>query len=180
MATILEAKDDFNKYIFTDYERELVHKLRSLLMDLPEDVFRSLSTLVEKSHGELWNDQVLLNYLHWALGMMNAEPLATNYSLNNFPTAWESVLLLGAEVMALFGQSILQNSHSFSYSDNGLSLSLNNTGQYGSLASSLLGAFQSSTKSLKSYIRPSSAAVIGGGTGNVRIRSYSQKMWTYR
>ena len=180
MATILEARDDSNKYIFTDYERELTYKLRALLMDLPDDVFRSLNTLVEKSHGELWNDQVLLNYLHWALGMMNAEPLATNYSLNNFPTSWESVLLLGAEVMALFGQSILQNGHNFSYSDNGLSISLNSAGQYSSLASSLLSSFQSASKALKSYIRPNVSGVIGGGAGNVRIRSYSQKMWTYR
>lgn len=180
MATILEAKDDYNKYVFTDYERELVHKLRTLLRDLPEDIFRSLNTLVEKNHGEHFTDQNLLVYLNWSLGMMNAEPLATNYSLDNFPTSWESTLLLGAEVIALFGESVLQSWHSFSYADGGLSVQINSASSLSGLAGTLQNMFATSTKALKAYLRPSVAAVYSGGQGQVRLRSYSTKMWSYR
>lgn len=180
MATILEAKDDYNKYIMTDYERELVHKLRTLLRDLPEDIFRSLNTLVERSYGEHFTDQTLLVYLNWSLGMMNAEPLATAYTLDSFPTSWESVLLLGAEIIALFGESILQNWHAFSYSDNGLSISINSAGQFSGLAGQLQSIFSSSVTGLKRYIRPNVAAVYGGAQTQTRLRSYSPKMWAYR
>lgn len=180
MATILEAKDDYNKYVLTDYERELIHKLRTLLMDLPDDIFRSLGTLVESQRGEMFKDQNLLVFLQWSLGMMNAEPLATSYTLDTFPTSWESVLLLGAEMIALFGQSVIQSFNQFSYSDGGLSLSLNAAGQYQGLASALQGLFQSSTKSLKMYLRPNISGVYGGMSQGVRLRSYSQKMWQYR
>lgn len=51
MAIILEAKDDLNQFILTDYERKLIYRLRVLLKDLPDDVLRTLNTLVEQSRG---------------------------------------------------------------------------------------------------------------------------------
>ena len=109
MPTILESKDDFQNLVFTDYERTLCHKLRTMLMDLPDDVFRSLNTLVEKDYGEHWIDQMLLTYLQYSMGLMNAFPLQTNYSMDSLPTAWESPLLLGAMIQALWGISVKLN-----------------------------------------------------------------------
>lgn len=51
MATILEAKDDYNQLILTDYERKLIFAVRNLLKDLPNDVLRTLNTLVEQNRG---------------------------------------------------------------------------------------------------------------------------------
>lgn len=51
MAIILEAKDDLNQFILTDYERKLIYRLRVLLKDLPDDVLRTLNTLVEQNRG---------------------------------------------------------------------------------------------------------------------------------
>lgn len=142
MAIILEAKDDSNQFILTDYERKLIYRLRVLLKDLPDDVLRTLNTLVEQQRGERWTDQMLINYLYQSLGYINAAPLQTTYDLTNMPSAWESPLLTGAMIFALFSEAILQTGETFSYSDNGLSLSISNAGQYQSLASGLLSSWE--------------------------------------
>lgn len=182
MATILESKDDFTNTVLTDNERRLIHKLRTLLLDLPDDIFRSLNTLVEQQRGERWTDQMLLVYLEQSLGYMNSIPLQTSYSLNNYPSAWESLLLLGAEVAALFAQAILQTGETFSYSDNGISLSLNLAPQYSSLAQNLQTEFKQQTAEMKKYANRSAgpAGVYGGMNSGVRLRSYSGRMWVYR
>lgn len=59
MAIILEAKDDTNQFILTDYERKLIYRLRVLLKDLPDDVLRTLNTLVETQRGERWTDHLV-------------------------------------------------------------------------------------------------------------------------
>ena len=181
MATTLESKDDVVNLIYTDEERRLVHKLRTLLMDLPDDVFRSLNTLVETRRGERWKDSVLLVCLQYSMSYINSAPLQTDYNLSNYPSAWEAPILLGGEIMALFGQAILQTGENFSYSDNGLSLQISSASQYASLAQGMMSAWDSQVKGLKQYLRPSGAGVYGGmAAGGVRIRSYAPRMWVYR
>ena len=56
MSTILESKSDFSATPMTDLEREMVHTLRTLLLDLPDETFEnkigdfytSLSTEIEE------------------------------------------------------------------------------------------------------------------------------------
>lgn len=55
MATILEAKDDYNQLILTDQERRLIYKVRVALKDLPDDILRTLNTLVEQQRGSSWS-----------------------------------------------------------------------------------------------------------------------------
>lgn len=182
MATVLESKDDVANLVLTDRERELVHKLRTLLLDLPDDVLRTLNTLVETSRGERFQTPQLLVYLEVALGFMNSIPLQTSYTLNDVPTAWESLLLFGAEWLALNAQAILQTGESFSYSDNGISLSINQQAAYQSLADGLKNSFTQAVSEMKKYQNRSAgpSGIIGLGAGGVRIRSYSPRMWVYR
>lgn len=116
MAIILEAKDDFNQFILTDYERKMIFRLRTLLKDLPDDVLRTLNTLVEQQRGERWTDQMLLVYIYHALGYINSVPLQTAYDLTNMPAAWEAPVLTGAMIFACFAESIIQAGETFSYS----------------------------------------------------------------
>ena len=62
MAIILEAKDDLNQFILTDYERKLIYRLRVLLKDLPDDVLRTLNTLVEQNRGIEFNNTNIFYY----------------------------------------------------------------------------------------------------------------------
>lgn len=115
MAVILEAKDDSNQFILTDYERKLIYRLRVLLKDLPDDILRTLNTLTEQNRGERWTDQMLINYIYQSLGYINAAPLQTEYTLNDVPSSWEAPILNGAMFFALFAESIISASENFSY-----------------------------------------------------------------
>lgn len=109
MPTILSPIGSINNPSpMTVRERELVNKLRVLLKDIPDDVYRSLSTLVEEQRGERWTDMQLLIYLQQAIADINAEPAHTYFTLNDAPVAWEACILQGGMVFSLIAEGILQ------------------------------------------------------------------------
>lgn len=68
---------------------------------------------------------------------------------------------------------------SFSYSDNGLSLSIDIASKYQGIASTLLSAYTTQKQMLKKAMRPGPSGV-GHAAPQVKIRSYAPRMWTYR
>lgn len=180
MAIILESIDDSkNEETYTVREKILLHELRTLLKDTDE-FKRTLNTLVESDRGERWSDQQLIVYLNQAIADINAEPAHTVYDLNNFPEAWKSCVVIGGLVFALIAESILQAGESFSYSDNGISLNIDLSGKYQSLAQMMLQGYVQTKQSIKRAMRPSAASIKTGDQNNVKIRSYAPRMWTYR
>lgn len=179
MAIILESFDEFQSSPMTDRERELLHILRTMLKDFDHDVYRSLNTLIEEQRGERWSDAQLLIYLNQAVSDINAEPPHTIYDLSNFPEAYKSCVINGAVIFALIGESIIQVGEQFSYSDNGISLSINQASGYQSLAQMLLSGYTQMKKDIKRAMRPS-AAGLKSSPAPVKIRSYSPRQWVYR
>jgi hypothetical protein len=179
MATILESVDSFLDQPMSDRERELVFRLRGMLKDLPDDVMRSLNTLVEEQRGERWTDMMLLGYLQQALAEINAEPAITSFDMSNFPDGWTACVLNGGVIWALIAEGILQNGESFSYSDNGISLQVNLAQGYQSMAQMLLTGYSQLKKDIKRSMRPF-ASSIKSSPAPVRIRSYAPRMWVYR
>lgn len=179
MAIILESIDDFSKQVYTDKERELIHRLRTMLKDLPDDTFRSLNTLVEEQRGERWSDDQLYMYLTQAVADLNAEPPHTTCDINNFPDQWMGCIINGGIIFSLIGESILQVGETFSYSDNGISLQVNLAQGYQSVAQMLLTGYVQLKKDIKRAMRPH-AASIKSSPAPVRIRSYAPRMWTFR
>lgn len=179
MATILESFDDFQDQPLTDRERELVHTLRVMLKDLPDDVFRSLNTLVEEQRGERWSDMQLLVYINQAVSDLNAEPPHTIFSVEDFPTHLKACVINGSMIFALIAEGIFQQGEQFSYSDNGISLSVNLAQGYQSMAQMLLTGYIQMKKDIKRAMRPH-AAGIKSSPAPVRIRSYAPRMWQYR
>lgn len=160
-------------------ERELIQTLRVMLKDLPDDVNRTLGTLVEEDRGERWSDMQLLIYLQQAVADINAEPASTWYDLEGFPEHWRAAVINGATIFALIGEGILQVGEQFSYSDNGISLSVNLASGYQSMAQMLLAGYTQLKKDIKRAMRPH-AAGIKSSPAPVRIRSYAPRQWTYR
>ena len=108
MATILESVNDFSEHTYTDRERELIHRLRVMLKDLPDQTLHSLNTLVEEQRGERWSDMVLFTYLQQATADINAEPASTGFDLNNFPEPWTACIINGGMIFSLIAEGILQ------------------------------------------------------------------------
>lgn len=71
---------------------------------------------------------------------------------------------------------------SFSYSDNGLSLSIDLASKYQGVASTMMSAYTTAKQTLKKTIRPSGAGMATGrgGQANVKVRSYAPRQWVYR
>lgn len=179
MPIILQSAEDSTIAPLTDMERDLVHKLRAMLKDVPDEQFRSLNTLVEKQRGARWSDELLLIYLQIAIADINAEPPFTVYTLYDVPISWHGCVLTGAFIMALLGEAVVQNGESFSYSDNGISLNINQAAGYQSIAQTMLSAYANQKKQIKTAMRPKAKA-IKSSPAPVRIRSYAQRMWVYR
>lgn len=179
MAIILTPINQVAASPTSKRERELIQQLRVMLKDLPDDVNRTLGTLVEEDRGERWSDMQLLIYLQQAVADINAEPAHTAYLLDNFPEAWKACVINGATIFALIAEGILQNGEQFSYSDNGISLSVNLAQGYQSLAQMLLSGYTQLKKDIKRAMRPVAAGV-KSSPAPVRIRSYAPRQWTYR
>lgn len=114
MAIILESINDFQSSPMTDRERDLLHTLRTMLKDMPNDItYRSLNTLVEEQKGERWTDAMLLVYINQAVSDINLEPPHTIYDLSNFPEQYRSCVINGALIFALISESIIQVGLSF-------------------------------------------------------------------
>lgn len=179
MAIILTPINSKMPSPMSKRERELVHTLRVMLKDLPEQVNRTLGTLVEQDRGERWSDMQLLIYLNQAVADINAEPAMTSNTIEDFPEPWRACVINGGMIFALIAEGVLQVGETFSYSDNGISLSLNLAQGYQSLAQMLLTGYTQLKKDIKRSMRPM-AAGIQSSPNAVRIRSYAPRQWTYR
>ena len=190
MAIILQSKTDINVSEWTSTETEMVWKLRCMLKDLPyEEQFRSLNTLVEKQRDYRWSDQLLLTYIQIAMNDINSTAPVTSYVISAeegvssvliVPPAWHGCILLGAFILACMGETVSQIGETFSYSDNGISLTLNQASLYQSAATAgLAAAYQTQKENLKKTLRPM-ARGLRQTPIQAHIRSYAPRMWCYR
>lgn len=179
MATILDSIDSFEVSAYTERERMFLHRLRVMLKDVPNDVYRSLNTLVEEQRGERWSDDQLYVYLLQAASDINAEPPHSTITIETCPANWEACMVMGGMIFALISEGILQVGEQFSYSDNGISLNINLAQGYQSIAQTLLNSYQQMKKDIKRAMRPKAAGA-KSSPAPVRIRSYAPRMWTYR
>jgi len=180
MSIILESiNDSKDNQVYSVREKELLHELRIMLKDTPEQINRTLNTLIEEDRGERWNDTALMVYLTQCLSDINCEPAQTFYEMENYPPAWKSCIINGALVFALVAEGILQNGEQFSYSDGGISLNVNLSQGYTSIAQMMLNGYIEMRKNIKRAMRPH-AAGLKSGSPAVKIRSYAPRQWTYR
>jgi len=145
----------------TTIEHDLVRSLRILLRDMdPSRNFHFMPPSGEESvnqftrvFGHVWEDYELLEFLRVASDSINLIPPATNYYtldsmiLNRRP--WRSLLLTGGMVYALNALAINWVQDEFSYSIGGVSLDLEKSSKFQSLASDAQARFDSSVEQAK-------------------------------
>jgi len=127
--------------------KRLIQKLRIKLRDIHPDRdyhFAPPSSEQEiagftETRGYRWPDQQLVNHLEDASNYVNLFPPATDYNLMNYPRAWESLMLLEAQVYALYDLSILWAGEEFNYALAGINLDLRRSDKFSSLARELEG-----------------------------------------
>lgn len=125
--------------------KRLVHKLRIKLRDINPDRdyhFAPPSSEQEiagftETRGHKWPDEQLVNHLEDAVSYINLWPPATEFAFLTFPAVWEPLMLLEAQVYALYDLAILWAGEEFNYSLAGVSLDLRRSDKYSSLANQL-------------------------------------------
>lgn len=127
--------------------KRLIHKLRVKLRDVNPDRdyhFAPPSSEQEiagftETRGYRWPDEQLVNHLEDASNYINLWPPATDYILQTYPKAWEPLMLLEAQVYALWDLSILWAAEEFNYSLAGVSLDIRRSEKFSGLANQMQG-----------------------------------------
>jgi hypothetical protein len=149
-VTSTEEFDIVSKLTVIDEEypetiKRLIHKLRVKLRDVNPDRdyhFAPPSSEQEiagftESRGYRWPDDQLANHLEDASNYVNLFPPATDYALATYPSAWEPLMLLEAQVYALYDLAIMWANEEFDYSLAGVSLDIRRSDKYSGFANQL-------------------------------------------
>jgi len=140
--------------------KRLIHKLRVKLRDVNPDAdyhFSPPSSEQEiagftQTRGYKWRDDSLANHLEDASNYVNLFPPATDYNLLTYPSAWEPLMLLEAQVYALYDLAILWAGEEFNYSLAGISLDVRRSDKYSGFANSLQGTIDKQLEMAKKRI----------------------------
>jgi len=125
--------------------KRLIHKLRVKLRDVnperdyhfsPPSSSQEIAGFSE-TRGFKWEDDQLSNHLEDASNYINLWPPATDYELMTFPAAWEPLMLMEAQVYALYDLAILWAGEEFNYSLAGVSLDIRRSDKYSGLANTM-------------------------------------------
>jgi hypothetical protein len=127
--------------------KRFLHKLRVKLRDVNPDAdyhFSPPSSEPEiagftQTRGYRWRDDSLANDLEDAANYINLWPPATDYNLLSYPSAWEPLMLMEAQVYALYDEASLWTEEEFNYSLAGVSLDLQRSQKYSNMANTLQG-----------------------------------------
>ena len=138
----------------TNTQIDLVKSLRVLLRDnnparnyhfMPPSGEESVNQM-NRVFGYIWEDAELLEYLRVSLDIVNMYPPRTFYAtldqLMQQNAGWRSLILTGAMVYAIQALSLNWVADEFSYSIGGVSLDLDKSAKYQSMAESIDGRFK--------------------------------------
>jgi len=149
----------------TDVEFELVRALRIMLRDNnPDRNYHFTPPTGEESinsytrvFGFLWEDYELLEFLRVALDGINSRPPMTFYrtldELVSKNRPWRTVLLEGAMIHAIFALALNWVADEFDYSIGGVSLSIDKSSKYQSMASDLESRFENDVTAAKETVK---------------------------
>lgn len=130
---------------FPESVKRLVHKLRIKLRDVnpdrdyrfsPPNSEQEIAGFTE-TRGYKWADEQLSNHLEDATNYINLWPPATEFALTTYPAEWEPLMLMEAQVYALYDLAILWAGEEFNYSLAGISLDIHRSDKYSSLANQM-------------------------------------------
>lgn len=149
----------------TAVELDLIRALRIMLRDNnPDRNYHFVPPTGEESinqftrvFGFLWQDPELLEFLRVSLDSINSRPPMTFYQTlddliaRNRP--WRTVLLEGAMIHAITALALNWIADEFDYSIGGVSLSIEKSGKYQSMASDVQARFESDVEQAKETVK---------------------------
>jgi hypothetical protein len=147
-----------------------------------EDMMNRLRRILKDPNKRRWQDEELITYLDQGAWMLNAMPPYTSYGLEQVPFAWEGLVLMGAQACAYLAQAGFEVAKEFSYSDMGLSITIERSMKYNTLGGAIMNTFATQGASLKKswlHVATGPAALIREPMP-FKIRTYSPYQWRIR
>ncbi len=133
-----------------------------------------------------WTDDELKVFIQNSLWDINVTPPMTTYFFeddyyNSVPD-WKGLILEGAVMFALIAQGIFEIGKEFSYSDNGISITIDRSGKYQSIANMLLTNYEAKKTMVKKnyFMKALTPNVIKSGELEQRLRTYAPSQYRIR
>ena len=133
-----------------------------------------------------WTDTELNVFIENALWDINSTPPATTYFTletwySNIPD-WKTIIIEGAMIFALIAQGVLEIAKEFSYSDNGIAVTIDRSAKYQSLSQMMLTMYDKRKQLLKNayFMRVRRPHVIVSGELDRKLRTMSPSQWRIR
>lgn len=137
---------------FTEREQILLDKVKLMI---PADFVAGESD--EKILGFV---DMVINDMNWWLPM-------TNYNVGNYPTGWTMTIVLGCAYFAQLFKQMEATLQDFNYSDNGLSVQVDQVGKINTALERILKAYAQQVE----YMKKSMLTQMGAGLGTPRFQS---------
>ncbi|MFW9874243.1 MAG: hypothetical protein ACFFG0_14150 [Candidatus Thorarchaeota archaeon] len=133
-----------------------------------------------------WTDEELEIFLQNALWDINVTPPATTYFfLDDYYISvpdWKALIIEGAVIFSLIAQGIFEIGKEFSYSDNGISITIDRGGKYQSFTNMLMTAYDQRKILIKKhyFMKAITPYVIKTGEIEQRLRTYAPSQYRIR
>jgi hypothetical protein len=133
-----------------------------------------------------WTDEELFTFIQNGLWDINVTPPATTYFFmddyyDSVPE-WKSLIIDGALIFALQAQGIFEIGKEFSYSDNGISITIDRSNKYFSIFNTLTQMYMKSKELVKKqyFMKTLNPHVIKSGELEQRLRTYAPSQYRIR
>lgn len=133
-----------------------------------------------------WTDEELQTFIQNSLWDLNSHPPSTTYFFvdNYFESVpdWKALIIDGAIIFALIAQGIFEIGKEFSYSDNGISITIDRSSKYQSFYNALAQAYEARKDKVKKnyFMKALIPNVIKSGELEQRLRTYAPSQYRIR
>ena len=165
---------------------DVVSATETGLLDLRTDIRIKLKDTHPDKTKRKYTNIELDTYIKNALWDMNGTPPAFTYftveDWENSVPEWKSLIVQGAMIFAMISQGMFEIGKEFSYSDNGISVTIDRSAKYQSLANMLLQSYQKQKEGVKRayFMRVLKPSVILTAELSHRLRTYAPSQWRIR
>lgn len=122
---------------------------------------------------EKWEDDEVEAYLEASIDDFNGYPPFTDYTVDNLPSKFRTLICKGAILWGLIAYKILLINRDFNYSDNGLSITIDRDSRIGSILSDLgMSNYENEKKMAKRQLVPLSRGLQSGFIKPARVTGY--------
>lgn len=158
----------------------------TVFLDLKRDLRIKLKDTHPDETKRKYTDTELTSYIENAIWDINGTPpIFTYFTIESWSTnvpEWQGLIIQGSMIFALISQGIFEIGKEFGYSDNGISINIDRSGKYQSMANMLMTQYMRQKDLIKKalFMRMRVPRVVVSSELDRKIRTYAPSQWRIR